>query len=81
MPIFQQHANASQRANSQADGSPGKGMTTNYGERLYHRGLKRREDREVRLRNARSEQLRAEIDGLTFQPQTNVAKNRNADSN
>ena len=44
---------------------------TNYGESLYRRGLKKQEERENRLRNARSEQLRREIDGLTFHPSTN----------
>ena len=39
---------------------------TNFGERLYRRGLKKREELENRLRNARSEQLRAETDGFTF---------------
>jgi len=38
----------------------------NYGERLYRRGLKKREERENVLRNARSEQMRAEIDEFTF---------------
>ena len=47
---------------------------TNYGESLYRRGLKKQEERENRLRNARSEQLRREIDGLTFHPSTNQNK-------
>ena len=44
---------------------------TNYGERLYRRGLKKREEKENLLRQARSEQLRAELDQYTFQPETN----------
>ena len=47
---------------------------TNYGERLYRRGLKKREEKENMLRQARSEQLRAEIDNYTFQPETNNAR-------
>lgn len=34
----------------------------NYGEKLYQRGIKHREEREIILREARSEQLRNEID-------------------
>jgi hypothetical protein len=40
----------------------------NYGERLYNRGVKKREELELRIRNARSEQLRKEMEGLTFEP-------------
>lgn len=44
----------------------------NYGERLYHRGVKKREELEIRIRNAKSEQLRKEVEGLTFEPKTNT---------
>jgi hypothetical protein len=44
----------------------------NYGERLYNRGVKKREELEMRIRNARSEQLRREIEGITFEPHTNA---------
>lgn len=44
----------------------------NYGERLYHRGMKKREELEIRIRNAKSEQQRKEIEGLTFEPKTNT---------
>lgn len=44
----------------------------NYGERLYYRGVKKREELEIRIRNAKSEQLRREIEGLTFEPKTNT---------
>jgi len=52
--------------------TPSAGQTINYGERLYQRGIKKREEREVMLRNARSEQLRQEVEDLNFEPQTNT---------
>jgi hypothetical protein len=52
--------------------TPSAGGTTNYGERLYQRGVKKREEREIMLRNARSEQLRQEVENLNFEPQTNT---------
>ena len=43
----------------------------NAGERLYYRGMKKREEKEGVLREARSELVRLELDNLTFTPQTN----------
>jgi len=47
----------------------------NYGERLYQRGMKKKEQKEAVIRMARSEQLRNELDNLTFQPRTNFNRN------
>jgi hypothetical protein len=34
--------------------------------------MKKREELEIRIRNAKSEQLRREIENLNFEPQTNT---------
>lgn len=70
MPMMHNSAGQSSRS---LKGSPGQQAPqgTNYGESLYRRGLKKKEEREIKLRNARSEQHRAEIDGYTFMPKTN----------
>ena len=43
----------------------------NYGERLYQRGVKKREEKEMIVRQARSEQHRKEIEQFSFRPETN----------
>ena len=43
---------------------------TNYGERLYQRGIKKREEKEMLIRQARSEQHRQEVE-YSFKPETN----------
>jgi hypothetical protein len=43
----------------------------NYGERLYQKGIKRKEEFERHVRAARSEQERAALDDLSFQPKIN----------
>ena len=48
---------------------------SNYGELLYKRGIKQKEELEMNLREARSELLRQEVDQVTFHPKINSRTN------
>lgn len=75
VPMMQGSA---QSHNSMRNESPRNGGNgANYGERLYRRGLKKREELEQRLRNARSEQMRAEVEPYTFHPSINNKNSQN----
>ena len=58
---------------SQGDGSAAR---KNYGELLYERGMRRKEEIKRLIKRARSEHDKAELEELTFQPKINaISKN------
>ena len=45
--------------------------TSNYGEKLYHRGMRRMYERDAFMSKAKSEQDKAEVEAYSFRPQIN----------
>ena len=53
------------------DGSSWNGDRVNYGEQLYKRGMKNKEERQRMVQRARSERDQLEMDEYTFKPEIN----------
>lgn len=65
--------NLSEGMSSRGDGSAAR---KNYGELLYERGMRRKEEIKKLIKRARSEHDKAELEELTFQPKINaISKN------